>query len=285
MLWVSWKRKVRLERLRRELWALVRGGGDLASGAILRLARVGVKVIVTELAQPLMVRRKVSFAEAIYQGVIEIEGIRGIRTEIDFDQIIRVANNGQIPVIIDPDLEIHKTFSPDILVDGRMLKQLLEDQRPLASLVIGLGPGFIAGTNCHAVVETKRGHFLGRVIWEGAAEKDSGIPEGVDGKYGERVIRAPCTGVFSANVEIGDFVVEGQRLGNVGNIPVNAPFDGVVRGLIWSGLQVYSGQKIGDVDPRGDPRYCWFVSDKSLAVGGGVLEAVLTMPEFRSRLG
>lgn len=271
--------------MKRQLWVIVRGGGDLASGAILRLARAGINVIVTELAQPLMVRRKVSFAEAIYQGEVEVEGIHGVKADVDPDKIMRIAIKGKIPVIIDPDLQIHKILPVDILVDGRMLKQVLEDQRPLAPLVIGLGPGFKAGTNCHAVVETKRGHFLGRVIWNGEAEKDSGIPEGVDGKSNERVIRAPCTGIFAANVEIGDFVEEGQCLGNVSDMPVNAPFRGVVRGLIWSGLQVYSGQKIGDVDPRGDPRYCWLVSDKSLAVGGGVLEAILSLPEFRARLG
>lgn len=282
---MNWKRKVRRERLKQGLWAIVRGGGDLASGAILRLARAGIKVIVTELAQPLMVRRKVSFAEAIYQGEVEIEGLRGVKAEIDAEQIIRIANKYQIPVIADPELKIQSLFTPDILVDGRMLKKSLEDQRTLASLVIGLGPGFVAGKNCHAVIETKRGHFLGRVIWEGEPEKDSGIPEGVDGKFGERVLRAPSEGEFMAGVEIGESVLSGQCLGYVNGVPVYAPFDGVVRGLIWSGLHVMQGQKIGDIDPRGDPRYCWLVSDKSLAVGGGVLEAVLTIPEFRARLG
>lgn len=271
--------------MNRELWAIVRGGGDLASGAVLRLARAGIKVIVTELAQPLMVRRKVSYAEAIYQGEIEIEGTLGVRAGIEMNQIMRIANSGKIPVIPDPDLEITKFLKPDILVDGRMLKQHLKDQRFYAPLVIGLGPGFVAGENCHAVVETKRGHFLGRVIWKGEAEKDSGIPEGVDGKFNERVLRAPQDGVFSAFVEIGEFVHEGQCLGIVKDHAINAPFDGVVRGLIWNGLPVVAGQKIGDVDPRGDPRYCWMISDKSLAVGGGVLEAVLTLPEFRARLG
>ncbi len=272
------------------LWVLIRGGGDLASGVVLRLYRAGLQVLVTELPEPLMVRRKVSFAEAIYEGETFVEEAPARRAE-DLERAISLARQRVVPVLVDPEAATLKSLRervsndvPIVLVDARMTKQRSELSLDSASLVIGLGPGFVAGENCHAVVETMRSHWLGRVIWQGAPEADTGIPDPVNDKGAERVLRAPAAGKVEALAEIGERLRKGQQVAAVSGQPVLAPFDGVLRGLVHPGLQVSQGMKIGDVDPRGDPRYCFLVSDKSLAIGGGVLEAILMRPEIRPHL-
>jgi xanthine dehydrogenase accessory factor len=173
---------------------------------------------------------------------------------------------------------------PLILIDGRMTKKPPETSPNQVALLIGLGPGFIAGSNCHAVVETNRGLRMGQVIWNGPAEQDTGIPEKVVMHGAERVLRAPTDGFLTAHANIGDRLEEGQMIAEVGGVPIRSPFKGVLRGLLHPGTQVRRDLKIGDVDPRDDPRSCFWVSDKSLAVGGGVLEAILSRPELRPHL-
>jgi xanthine dehydrogenase accessory factor len=265
---------------------LLRGGGDLASGVALRLHRSGLRVAISELAQPLAVRRLVSFAQAAYAGETTVEGVtaRRITDPTDTLRILRVFSQGQIPLLIDPDGEALRSLRPTVVIDARMMKQPLDTARHNAALVIGLGPGFAAGQNCHAVVETNRGHHLGRVIWEGAAEPDTGVPDSVRGHNSSRVLRAPASGPVIPQVEIGQCVQEGQLLVEVEGQPVYAPFEGVLRGLIYPGLHVPEGLKIGDLDPRNDPRLCSLASDKALAVGGGVLEAILSRRELRTQL-
>jgi xanthine dehydrogenase accessory factor len=259
---------------------LLRGGGDLASGVALRLHRAGIKVVITELAQPLAVRRAVSFGEAVYEGVHSVEGIRARRTEAS--QFLSVLGAGEIPVLIDPNADIllsSRIFS--VVVDGRLLKTVSAPFTARIALHIGLGPGFHAGVNCHAVIETRRSHTLGRVYWDGPAQPDSGQPEGDP----RRVLRAPADGVLIARASIGDRVEEGQVVAVVDEqYPVISPLKGVLRGLIRDGIRVNQGLKIGDVDPRGDPSACYLVSDKALAIGGGALEAILTRPEIREKL-
>jgi xanthine dehydrogenase accessory factor len=165
-----------------------------------------------------------------------------------------------------------------------MTKQPPEFTLDVAPLVIGLGPGFVAGENCHVVIETKRGHYLGRVIWQGPAQADSGVPESLAERTVERVLRAPTDGVFQAHAAIGDHLEPGQAAGEVAGRFIRASFPGVLRGLLHSGIVVERNAKIGDLDPRDDPRFCTLVSDKSLAVAGGVLEALLTYPEIRHGL-
>lgn len=262
---------------------LVRGGGDLASGVVVRLHRAGWEVVVAELAQPLAVRRYVSFAQAIYDGEIRIEDVPARRV----DQLIEVRKllkQGIVPVIHDPGLTIREHFLPQVLVDGRMRKTPPETGLDVAMLVIGLGPGFTAGINCHAVVETNRGPFLGRVIWDGQAQPDTGIPEQVGEYQVERVLRAPAGGVLEPLMQIGDRVREGQAIARVAEQVIFSPFNGVIRGLVQGGLVVRAGEKIGDVDPRDDPRLCWLVSDKALSVGGGVLEAILSWKPLRQEM-
>jgi xanthine dehydrogenase accessory factor len=258
---------------------LLRGGGDLASGVALRLHHAGFHIIITELPQPLAVRRSVSFAEAIYSGQIIVEGTTARRAN-SAAEAFDLAQKGFIPVLIDPQADILNKGPFIALVDARLTKQTPELGRDAAPLTIGLGPGFTAGENVHAVVETQRGHTLGRVIWSGSASADSGQPEGDP----RRVLRAPVAGALENSVEIGEHVTGGQVIAQIGSEKVLAPFKGVLRGLIHSGLIVEKGLKIGDIDPRDNPAYCFMISDKALAVGGGVLEALLSRAELRQQL-
>lgn len=259
-------------------WVLVRGGGDLASGTAVRLHRAGLKLVITELPEPLAVRRTVSFSEAVYEKEIRIEGITGRLAGPD--EIPGILARDEIPVLIDPDLHTLGVMVFAVMVDARMLKQIPEALQRDFPLHIGLGPGFHAGRNCHAVVETRRSHTLGRVYWEGPPQPDSGQPEGDP----RRVLRAPVAGTVIPLARIADHVDSGQPLAEVNSVKVLAPFPGVLRGLIRPGMRVRRGMKIGDVDPRDDPAACFLVSDKSLAIGGGVLEAILSRPEVRTRL-
>lgn len=265
---------------------LIRGGGDLASGVALRLHRVGLRVVITEIAQPLAVRRLTCFAEAIYRGQFAVEGVaaRLCKDPADTLTILMTLSKGQIPILIDPQGESITHLHPTAVVDARMLKRPLELDPRRVALLIGLGPGFEGGVNCHAVVETQRGHTMGRVLWQGKPEPDSGFPDGVAGIDSARVLRAPVDGIFQPFAEIGAHVEAGQPIAEVAGQPILAPFPGVLRGLLYPGLTVRRGLKVGDIDPRDDPHYCSMVSDKSLAVGGGVLEAILTRPNVRAHL-
>ncbi len=267
-----------------ETLVVLRGGGDLATGVVARLTRAGFPVVVLELPRPLVVRRTVAVATAVLEGHITVEDIQAERVA-DVATAMRLAREGRVPVIIDPDGETIPDLAPTVLVDARMAKRNLDTRRDDASLVVALGPGFAAGEDCDAVVETARGHFLGRVYWHGTALPDTGTPGFVHGYGRERVLRAPRAGVVQTLVEIGMFVHEGQVVALVDGEPVQAPFDGVVRGLIADGTPVSARLKIGDIDPRGVREHCFTISDKALAVGGGVLEAVLTWLDSQASEG
>jgi len=262
---------------------LLRGGGDLASGVAYRLHRAGLPVVITEIAQPLMVRRTVSFGEAVYRGVTVVEGVTA-RLVGGSPALGAAFTAGEIPVLVDPDASILNLLHPAILVDARMTKRAPDLGLDAAALVIGLGPGFSAGQNCHAVIETNRGHYLGRVIWDGSPQPDTGLPDEVKDRQEERVLRAPVDGILIGKAQIGDLLEPGQPVAEISGQMILAPFRGVLRGLIHPGIAVRRGLKIGDLDPRADSRYIQYLSDKSLAVGGGVLEAILTRPEIRLRL-
>ena len=265
-------------------WGLVllRGGGDLASGVALRLHRANIKVVITELAQPLAVRRAVSFGEAVYEGVHTVEGITA--RCVEREQIAAVLEAGEIPVLVDPNADVLlSSFHFPVIIDARLLKTAPAPLPIDIPLHIGLGPGFHAGVNCHAVIETRRSHTLGRVYWDGATQPDSSQPEGDP----RRVLRAPVDGVLIARAKIGDHVEAGQVVAMVSaqaERPVISPLKGVLRGLIREGIHVTEGLKIGDVDPRDDPSACYLVSDKALAIGGAALEAILTRGEIREQI-
>ncbi len=258
---------------------LVKGAGDLASGVALRLHRAGFAVVMTELPYPLTVRRMAAFAQAIFDGVTQVEGVEARRCTAD--EVSVVLARGVIPLVVDPAATLVKRLRPAVLVDAIMAKQNTGTRLEDAPLVVALGPGFTVGVDCHAVIETDRGHELGRVLRQGSAAPDTGLPGALPGlpPTASRVLRAPQAGYVTPHCAIGDTVAAGTLLATVGEgeaapAPVLAPFAGVVRGLIHPSVRVEAGMKIGDLDPRARPAYCFTVSDKALAVGGGVLEVV-----------
>lgn len=257
---------------------LLRGGGDLATGIAWRITRGGWPVMVCELARPLTVRRTVAMSTAVGDGRIDVEGMIG-RRAASVEEATEIARGGDVGVVVAPGLP---DIGADVVIDARLAKRNIDTRIDDARLVIGLGPGFTAGVDCDAVIETMRGHHLGRVIWNGAAAADTGTPGEVGGRGAERVLRAPADGVVSWEHEIGDLVAEGEIVGRVGDEELPARFSGVIRGLIAADSHVGLGQKIGDIDPRADPCACHEISDKSLAVGGGVVEAIMTWPDQSS---
>lgn len=262
-----------------DVLVIVRGGGDLATGIVYRLSKAGFPIVVTELPQPLAIRRAVAIASAVFDGALAIEDL-SVRRVATPSEARAMAADGTIPVLVDPDGESLRALRPAIVVDARMAKRNLGTRREDAPLVIALGPGFSAGEDCHAVIETNRGHRLGRVIWSGPAEPNTGRPGTVQGRQSDRVLRAPADGTVEPRYAIGDFAREGDLIATVGGEPLRAPFDGVLRGLIHPSVSVTTGMKIGDLDPRGERDYCFEISEKALAIGGGVVEAVLSAPQI-----
>ncbi len=263
---------------------LIRGGGDLASGVALRLFRSGFGVVISEVAEPLSVRRYASFSEAVYAGEWQVEGVSAVLCKSAAD-VAGSVESGKIAAVVDPFARITGDLAFLAVVDGRMLKHAESDSLYPGMFSIGLGPGFEVRINCDAVVESNRGAALGRVYWQGKAQMDTGEPETVEGVGSQRVIRAARNGRFVSIHEIGEIVDLGEVIARIDGEPVTAPFRGVIRGLLHSGTAVAQGLKIGDLDPRCDPGLCNRASDKALAVGGGVLEALLSRPKIRSALG
>ena len=266
---------------------LIRGAGDLATGIALRLYRAHMQVVMTDLERPTAIRRTVAFSEAIVHGETVVEDIRASRAENSQDAL-RLVDKGVIPVLPDPEGKSIQLLRPDAVVDAILAKKNLGTKMTDAPVVIGVGPGFAAGEDCHAVVETMRGHTLGRVIYQGSALPNTGIPGLIGGFSGERVLRAPAEGVFHPLLSIGSQVKEGDIAGVVtdisfGNfitldgIPMICTLDGVLRGILADGTPVHKGMKAGDIDPRGKVEHCYTASDKALVVGGGVLEALLAL--------
>lgn len=254
---------------------VVRGGGDLATGTILRLYQCGFSVLVLECARPTAIRRKVSVCEAVYDETVQVEGVTCRRIDTP-EQAQGVWQAGEIPLLVDEAGECLAQVRPIALVDAILAKRNLGTTRDMAPITIALGPGFTAGADVDAVVETKRGHRLGRVLYSGTACPNTGVPGNIGGYDRERVIHAPADGVLVPCTAIGDVVQAGQTLAMLGEVPVPATIDGVLRGLIREGFPVTRGLKIADIDPRLQERAnCTTVSDKARAIGGGVLEALL----------
>lgn len=261
----------------------LRGAGDLATGVAIRLVRSGFRVVLSELPAPLCIRRTVAFANAAFSGETRVEDW-SCRVAANAEAVPQLWENEIVPLLIDPELNEIRRLRPDVLIDARIMKTWRNDTSLNdAELVIGLGPGFRAGENVHAVVETNRGHHSGRVFWEGEAEPDTGVPGLIRGEGTARVLKAPCAGVFQPLVDIGTAVVRDQPIAEIheanGGAVVGticASLDGIVRGVLYPGLTVKSGLKVMDIDPRGDPAHCFSVSDKALSIAGGVLEAILT---------
>jgi xanthine dehydrogenase accessory factor len=266
----------------RDLLVVIKGAGDLASGVAWRLKRAGFPLIMTELARPSFVRRTVCFGEAVYVGQAQVEEMAARRVE-SYAEAQQLAHSAVIPICVDAKAEVVQALRPATVVDAIIAKRNIGTTIAEAPLVVALGPGFTAGVDCHVVIETKRGHRLGRTIEHGQAEADTRIPDLVHGYGAERVLRAPAAGYVEPLAAIGDRLAPGQVVAKVSGQAVAAPFAGVLRGLIHATSPVTPGMKIGDVDPRGVVEYCYRISDKALAIGGGVLEAILASEAMRQR--
>jgi xanthine dehydrogenase accessory factor len=250
---------------------IVRGGGDLATGVAWRLFRSGFPLLVLELEHPLAIRRGVAFANAVFAGECEVEGVRAVRIERP-----RLERLDYVPVLVDPGGAAIRSLRPEVVVDARMSKGANDTRITDARLVVALGPGFAAGRDCHLIVETQRGHFLGRLYAGGSAIPDSGVPGRLGGHDVERVLRAPCDGVFHAVVQLGARIPPDAAVGHVDGQAVVSAIGGTLRGLLRDGTPVRAGLKVGDVDPRPLAEVdLELISDKSRAIGGAVLEAIL----------
>ena len=256
-----------------EIRVLIRGGGEMASGIAHRLHQCRLQVLITEVAEPTAVRRHVAFAEAVYRGYHTIENVKAVRVAT-FSDALTEWQRDAIPLFVDSEAKIRQQAQPSVIVDATMSKKGGDTKLDDAPLVIGIGPGFSAGGNVHAVIESNRGYQLGRVIWQGAAEPDTGVPAPVAGHTDARVLRAQRRGYFVAVRAIGDRVKAGEMVAHIDGTPVKSGIDGVIRGLLHSGIQIAPGVKVGDVDPRFESEYCNTISDKARAIGGGVVEAI-----------
>lgn len=253
--------------------AIVRGGGDLATGVIYRLRKVGYSVLSLEISAPLVVRRTVSVASAVFDGEAVIEDMKAVRINSLKDL---VDCRGRVYVLVDPEGRSISELRPDILVDAIMAKQNLGTNKNMAPLVIGIGPGFSAPDDVDAVIETKRGHYLGRVIRNGSAIPNTGVPGIIKGYTVERLLRSPGEGYVTPVKSIGDSVMPGDVVAHVEGLPVCSQIEGIVRGLIHPSVKVKKGLKIGDIDPRGEREHCFSITDKALAIAGGVLEVIMS---------
>ncbi len=256
----------------------VKGAGDLATGVIHRLKRAGFAVMATELPRPTVLRRTVAFAEAVTSGQTTVEGITACRVDSVADVRMALAS-GFVPIVVDPGSMTLRQMQPRVLVEATLSKHNSGITMNDAPIVIALGPGYEAGKDAHAVIETNRGHNLGRVYLQGSAEPNTGIPGTIGGYASERLLRASCTGRLYGVRQIGDQVRAGEVVAivksNEGDIPISAAISGILRGLVHDDLVVSTDMKVGDIDPRAVREHCFTISDKSRAIGGGVLEAVL----------
>ncbi len=252
---------------------VVRGAGEMASGVIRRLSLAGFEVIALEQEQPDCIRRTVCFAEAVYESEFSVESVTA-RLIKSGDGISSLVADDFVRVFVDAEANFLSVLNPSVVVDGRMLKQDINSTIDIAPILIGLGPGFIAGSNCHAAIETNRGFDLGRAIYNGTPQTYTGMPAPVEGISKNRLLCSPADGKLKAYLKIGDKVEPGEKIAEVSGLPVESRIGGVLRGLARDGLMVKQSQKIGDIDPRGIREYCFRISDKANAVAGGVLEAI-----------
>jgi selenium-dependent molybdenum hydroxylase system protein, yqeB family len=255
---------------------VVRGAGDIATGTINRLFKCGFNVLCLEVKNPSAIRRTVSYSECVYTGTTTIESTTSVLIE-SIEQMTEIHNKNMIPVIIDENCDVLQKINADVLIDAIIAKKNLGTKKDMADLTIALGPGFEAGVDVHYVIETMRGHSLGRVIEKGYAIKNTGVPGLIAGKSGERVIHAQNGGIIKNIKKISDIVKKDDIIATIDNVPVLASIDGLIRGLIRDSYLVHKGMKIADIDPRLDEYdNCFTISDKAKSIAGGVLEAIFS---------
>jgi len=263
----------------------IRGGGDLATGVIQKLARSGMRVVVLEIERPTAIRRTVALSTAIEQGRFQVEDIVGRFVKYSAENLQECWEKEEIPIIIDPDGECIQKISPICVVDAILAKKNLGTSKDMAPITIGMGPGFEAPTMVDGVIETMRGHKLGSLILNGCPLKNTGIPGEIGGKSVERVLRSPCKGIIVNQLQIGERVMKGQVVCTVAGEEVRASFSGVLRGILADGMMTFEGMKIGDIDPRDlGADTCFTISDKARNLGGAVLEAFLYLKRKKGLL-
>ncbi|MFV0379983.1 MAG: selenium-dependent molybdenum cofactor biosynthesis protein YqeB [Anaerorhabdus sp.] len=256
----------------------VRGGGDLATGVIAKLYHAGYRVLICEIEKPTAIRTTLALSSCIFKGEFQVEDVFAKHCSNNIEEINSFWKEGFVPVIIDPNATIIKTIKPDIVIDAILAKKNLGTTIDMAKIVIGMGPGFRAGEDCHVVIETKRGHKLGTLIYSGSATANTGIPGVIAGKSSERVLRAPKDGNMRSLCKIGDTILENEPILEVDNEQLLAPFTGIIRGLLPDNFKVFKGMKIGDIDPRElDKDNIYNISDKAKALGGAVMDAIATL--------
>lgn len=253
---------------------LIKGAGDLATGVAHRLKKCGFNIVMTEISEPTTVRRTVAFSQAVYDKEVEVEGIKAILANKK-DDINGIVEDGNIAVLVDEEAKIIKELKPDVVIDAIVAKKNLGTNIDNADIVIALGPGFTAGVDCHCVVETQRGHYLGKAIYRGSAIPNTGVPGDIGGYTKERIIRSTDNGNISPIANIGDYVEKGDIVAYVNETPIFAEMNGIVRGMLQKNIKVFKGMKSGDIDPRCEKDHCFTISDKARSIGGGVLEAIL----------
>ena len=262
------------EKILCELMVIIKGAGEMATGIAHRLYKSHIRhIVMTEIPEPICVRRTVAFSEVVFDGVASVEGVQA-ELAMTAANVQDIWKKGRIAVVIDPEWAIINTLEPDVVIDAIMAKRNLGTKRTEAPFVIGVGPGFAAPTDVHAVVESNRGHNLGRVIYDGSAEPHTGIPGPTMGYTSERVLRSPHNGLVRHVKSLGDIVKIGEVVLYIDETPVHATIDGLLRGLIRE-IRVKDNEKIGDIDPRDTKEYCFTITEKSRAIGGGVLEAIM----------
>lgn len=253
---------------------LIKGAGDLATGIAHRLKKCGFNIVMTEISEPTMVRRTVAFSQAVYDKEVEVEGIKAVLASKK-DDISKIIKDGNIAIVVDEEAKIVDEIKPNIIIDAIIAKKNLGTHIDDAKIVIGVGPGFTAGVDCHCVVETKRGHYLGKTIYNGSAIPNTGVPGDIGGYTKERIIRATDDGKILPIVNIGDYVEKGDIVAYINETPIFAEINGIVRGMLQKDVKVFKGMKSGDIDPRCEKDHCFTISDKARSIGGGVLEAIL----------
>lgn len=255
---------------------LIKGAGDLATGVAYRLKKSGFDIIMTDIESPTTVRRTVALSQAVYDNNVEVEGIKATLVS-GIEEAWNVIKQGNIAIVVDEKAEIIKKLKPDVVVDAIIAKENIGTKINDAPIVIALGPGFTAGIDCHCVVETKRGHYLGKVIYDGSAIPNTGVPGEIGGYTNERIIRATSDGRILPISKIGDYVEKGDIVAYVNDTPIFAEINGIVRGMLQKDVNVFKGMKSGDIDPRCEKDHCFTISDKARSIGGGVLEAILCL--------
>ncbi|NFL34708.1 EF2563 family selenium-dependent molybdenum hydroxylase system protein [Clostridium botulinum] len=259
---------------------VIKGAGDLATGVATRLKKCGFNIVMTEISQPTTVRRTVAFSQVVYDEKVEVEGITAVLAS-NKEDINKIVEEGNVAVLVDEKAKIIDEIKPEIIIDAIIAKKNLGTKIDDANIVIALGPGFTAGIDCHCVIETKRGHYLGKAIYKGSAIPNTGVPGEVGGFSKERIIRSITDGKILPVSKIGDYVKKGDIVAYVNETPVLAKLDGIVRGMLQKDVSVFKGMKSGDIDPRCEKNHCFTISDKARSIGGGVLEAILYLSNFK----